>query len=313
MDTNIERNRKGILSTLIVGLIVTIFTGCSSVNTSQEKLKIVATSTMLYDLTLNIVGDEIDCIGLMGVGIDPHLYKASAGDVSKLESADMIVYNGLHLEGQMEDIFSQLDKKGKMIACVSDGIDTNKLLIEEEGSMFDPHIWFDVELWMEAAVYLTQEIIEMDSDNKETYTNNLENYLQELEELEEYVNQRTSEIKMEQRVIVTAHDAFNYLGNAYGYEVRGLQGISTQAETSTSDITDLAEYIAKNEIRSIFIETSVPTKNIEALQEAVKAKGFEVEIGGELYSDSLGDMSEGEGTYIGAFKANIDTIVDGLK
>ncbi len=313
MDTTLERSKNGILHTLIVGLIILVLTGCNSTKTEDESLQIVATTTMLYDLVENIAGSEIECIGLMGVGIDPHLYKASAGDVSKLESADMIVYNGLHLEGEMEEIFQQLGDKGKMIVCASDGLEVSQLLNGEEGQFYDPHIWFDVTLWMNVAQHLTEEIVALDGDNEDVYRENLEAYLLELEDLQEYVLERTSEIAKEHRVIITAHDAFSYLGNAYDFEVMGLQGISTEAETSTSDISGLAAYISQHGIKAIFIESSVPTKNVEALQEAVEAKGFQVEIGGELYSDSLGDASQGHDSYVEAFKSNINTIVDGLK
>lgn len=317
MDTTLERSKNAILHTLIVGLIILVLTGCNSTNTEIETesktLKIVATTTMLYDLVENIAGSEIECIGLMGVGIDPHLYKASAGDVSKLESADMIVYNGLHLEGEMEEIFQQLGEQGKVIACAAGGIELDSLLEGEDGEIYDPHIWFNISLWMNVAEHLTEEIVALDTENEETYRENLQDYLLELKELEQYVIERTQEITEDKRVIITAHDAFNYLGDAYGYEVMGLQGISTVAETSTGDISDLAIYISEHEIKAIFVETSVATKNVEALQEAVKARGFQVEIGGELYSDSLGDASLGHDSYVEACKANIDTIVDGLK
>lgn len=298
----------------LIGAFSAVITGCGSQESTSEKLQIVATTTMLYDLIDTIAGEQIECVGLMGVGVDPHLYKATAGDVTKLESADMIVYNGLHLEGELVDVLIQFESKGIQVVCASDALSSEDLLEgEEEGELYDPHIWFDVANWKEVAVHVTEGIIELDGDNQDEYTQNLEEYLQELEELEIYINNRTNEISPEQRVIITAHDAFNYLGNAYGYTVMGLQGISTEAETSTGDISKLATYISENEIKAIFIESSVPTKNIEALQEAVNAKGFEVSVGGELYSDSLGNEGDGHNTYVGAFKANIDTIVDSLK
>lgn len=311
---NLKYLKKLLLTISIIGGILATITGCGTQEIKEEKITIVATTTMLHDLIETIAGDNLECIGLMGVGIDPHLYKATAGDVNKLESADMIVYNGLHLEGELEDVLIQLEGKGTSVVSASQGIETAQLLSsEEEGEMYDPHIWFDVAIWKDVASYITSEIIELDPENEQDYEASLEQYLDELDQLEIYIKERTDEVSPEQRVIITAHDAFNYLGNAYGYEVRGLQGISTQAETSTGDISQLATYISEHQIKSIFIESSVPTKNIEALQEAVKAKGFEVVVGGELYSDSLGDESNGHNTYVGAFKANIDTIVDSLK
>lgn len=310
-----QKYRKNIMSVIaVLGVGVILISGCGSEKGESENLKIVATTTMLYDLVETIAGENIDCVALMGVGVDPHLYKATAGDVSKLESADMIVYNGLHLEAELESVLTQLGEKGTSVVTASDGINPGKLLVsDEEGEMYDPHIWFDVSIWEEVAIHVTDEIITMDNKNQELYENNLSQYLMELEELKQYIIKRTNEITQDKRVIITAHDAFGYLGNGYGYEVMGLQGISTESEISTGEISTLANYITEHEIKAIFIESSVPTKNIEALQEAVKAKGFEVTVGGELYSDALGDEENGHNTYVGAFTANIDTIVDSLK
>lgn len=308
-------NIKKITSRIaVLWVCLASLTGCGNHEVESDRKQIVATTTMLYDLVDTIAGEQIECVGLMGVGIDPHLYKATAGDVNKLENADMVVYNGLHLEGELEDVLVQLEKKGISVITASDGLKSQNLLASDEASgLYDPHIWFDVENWKEVAAYVTEGIIELDSENKELYQENLNQYLEDLDLLNQYIIERTNEVKEEQRVIITAHDAFNYLGQGYGYEVMGLQGISTEAESSTGDISALANYIAEHEIKAIFIESSVPTKNIEALQEAVKAKGFDVKVGGELYSDALGDESQGHNTYIGAFTANIDTIVDSLK
>lgn len=308
---------RTILSGILTLGLLTFTTACGTDTkeaTTDDKLNLVATTTMLADLAEVIGGDAITVTGLMGVGVDPHLYKASAGDVSKLENAQIILYNGLHLEGEMTDIFAKLETDSKTILSVGDSLDETLLLMsEEEGELYDPHIWFDVSVWKEVATKVAQMLIELDDNNKELYSNNLEGYLVELSELEEYINNRTMEVPESQRVIITAHDAFNYLGNAYGFEVRGLQGISTEAETSTGDISSLASYIVERQIKAVFVESSVPTKNMEALQEAVKAKNFQIEMGGELYSDSLGDESKGHDTYIATFKYNIDTIVEALK
>lgn len=301
---------------LSVGLLTfTTACGTNTEETSEEgKLNLVATTTMLADLAEIIGGDAINTTGLMGVGVDPHLYKASAGDVTTLENADIILYNGIHLEGQMSNIFGQLASMNKYVLSAEEALDTTELLtLEDEDYAYDPHVWFDVSIWKKVAQYLSQSLSEIDPENAQLYANNLEVYLEELEDLEIYILDRIEEIPEESRIIVTAHDAFNYLGAAYGLEVMGLLGISTESETSTSDISTLASFIVDHEIKAIFIESSVSTKNVEALQEAVKAKGFTVVIGGELYSDSLGDESAGHDTYISTFYANIDTIVDALK
>lgn len=304
-----------ILSMLVFGCIATL-SGCTTQTSAEKegKLNIVTTTTMLYDLAQIIGGEAVEATALMGPGIDPHLYQASAGDVTKMQQADVVIYNGLHLEGKMSDVFASLENQNRTIICIENGLDTTKLLADEDNpELHDPHIWFDASLWMEAATYTAKSLIEADPANKTLYEENLDSYMKDLEELDAYIKDRVNELPESQRVLITAHDAFRYFGKAYGFQVKGLQGISTDAEAGTADVSNLATFIAENKIRAIFVESSVPPKNIEALQAAVQAQGFEVEIGGELYSDSLGDESSGHNTYILTCKANIDTIVNALK
>ncbi len=309
--------KRIIVLILSISLII-LAVGCANEQedklVGEEKVNVVATTTMLRDLVTQIGGEKVEVVGLMGPGIDPHLYKASAGDVTRMQEADLIVYNGMHLEGKMGDIFKNLRDRDKEVLAVVEGIDQQKLLAsaDYEGS-YDPHIWFDLKLWMEVSRMVADTLIKLDPAEQEHYTNARDIYLLELEELEQYIKARAGELKAEQRVLVTAHDAFNYFGNAYGFEVRGLQGISTAAEAGTQDVSKLADYIVENQIKAIFVESSVPVKNIQALQEAVAARGFEVNIGGELYSDSTGSLGTEEETLIGTLKHNIDTIVDALK
>lgn len=301
---------------LLFFIMASMLSGCSKpeASTANNKLQVVTTTTMLADLASIIGGEHLEVIGLMGPGIDPHLYQASAGDVTSMQNADIVVYNGLHLEGKMGDIFASLDQQGRTVICIEDGLDESMLMKDEDDvSMPDPHIWFNVAIWQDAARHLTGQLCEVDTENAEDYQVNLEGYLAELEELDSYIRGRVQELPEHQRVLVTAHDAFRYFGAAYGFDVKGLQGISTDAEAGTADVSTLANFIAENEIKAIFIESSVPPKTIEALQAAVQARGFDVAIGGELYSDSLGDADSGDDTYILTFKANIDTIVDALK
>ena len=314
MNTKLKRFLSAVLVSL--GMIVS-FAGCAQTvptEADDDTLNVVATTTMLADLTDNIGGDHVSVSGLMGAGVDPHLYEASAGDVTLMQNADIVVYNGLHLEGKMGDIFESLTEQDSAVICIEHGLDESKLLEwEDEGGTHDPHVWFDVSLWMDAAEIVADGLSAVDPDNVADYQANLEQYLAELEELDIYIRERVAEVPEEQRVLITAHDAFSYFGQAYGFEVMGLQGISTEAEAGTADVSDLATFIAENEIKAIFVESSIPTKTIEALQEATLAKGFDVQIGGELYSDSLGDAESGTETYVFTFKANIDTIVDALK
>lgn len=307
--------KKILILIIVVSILTTVVSGCGSPNKENDTgYKVVATTTLVADLVKSIGGEYVGVQGLMGPGVDPHLYKASAGDVKLMQNADMVVYNGLHLEGKMGEIFENIEDSEKVILAVTQGIDESSFIdfVSSPGS-FDPHIWFDVKLWKEAAKTVAEGLKELDEEHAKDFDINLEKYLGELDELEEYINQRISEIPRENRVLITAHDAFNYFGNAYGFEVKGLQGISTASEAGTSDVRQLAKFIVEKKIKAIFVESSVPRKSIEALQEAVKAQGFEVEIGGELYSDSTGDAGTDDETYIGTFKANIDTIIDALK
>lgn len=300
----------------VVLCLMLLLSGCSkpaaNVNSSKDTLNVVATTTMLSDLSKIIGGDRVTVNGLMGSGIDPHLYQASAGDVNLMQKAQIVVYNGLHLEGKMGEIFENLNDQN--VICIEDGLDPSMLLMSEaDSNIYDPHIWFDVTLWKQAALTVADGFKEADPEYAKQYDENLANYLKELEELDAYILSRTSELNEDQRVLVTAHDAFQYFGKAYGFEVKGLQGISTDAEAGTADVSALADFIAVRQIKAIFVESSVPPKTIEALQSAVKAKGFDVAIGGELYSDSLGGENSDAQTYILTVRSNIDTIVDALK
>ena len=276
------------------------------------QLNIVATIGMIADIAQTVGGDHVKMTGLMGPGIDPHLYRATAGDVSRLSGADVIFYNGLHLEAKMAEVLQRLSGQIKTVA-VTNGIDRSMLLTppEFEGA-YDPHVWFDVGLWKSAVEIIRDTLIEVDAKHAENYERNSRVYLATLDELHEYVKAQAERIPENQRVLVTAHDAFNYFGRAYGFQVRGLQGISTVTEAGTADIQDLAKFIVQRRIPSMFVETSVSSRNIEAVQAAVKSRGFDVEIGGKLFSDAMGDAGTPEGTYVGMVRHNIDTIVKSL-
>jgi manganese/zinc/iron transport system substrate-binding protein len=279
---------------------------------SSRKIQVITTTSMITDLVKVIGGERVEVKGLMGPGVDPHLYKASAGDVSRLQGADAIFYNGLHLEAAMSEVLEQMHGRTKTVA-VTDGIDKATLLAPPEfAGAYDPHVWFDATMWMKAAERVRDALAELDPNSASIYKSNGENYLEELSNLHNYIRTEAGKIPQEQRVIVTAHDAFNYFGRAYGFEVRGLQGISTATEAGAADVQNLAQFIAERKIPSIFVESSVPRRSIEALQAAVKSKGHNVSIGGQLFSDALGDPGTPEGTYIGMIRYNIDTIVKAL-
>ncbi len=280
----------------------------------ETKLQVVATTTIVGDLVRTIGGDDVHVEALMGPGVDPHLYKASAGDVRRMSSAEVIFYSGLHLEGKMTDVLEGMNQRGARTVAVAECIPEDRLIsLQGFAGLHDPHVWFDVDLWAQTVDCVVQALAELNPAGAETYNTNADRYLDELAQLDLWVQQRAGELPPEQRVLVTAHDAFAYFGRAYGFEVRGLLGVSTASETGTSDIQQLAEFIVERRIPAVFVETSVPRRYVEALQEAVAARGFDVKIGGSLFSDSLGTAGTPEGSYGGTVRANVDTIVDGLR
>lgn len=286
-------------------------TGETGGNPADQKLRVVTATGMIADIAQNVGGERVEVTALMGPGVDPHLYRASEGDVRRLEEADVVLYNGLHLEAQMGRVLEQMGERTTV--AVTDGIDRDKLLTPAEfQGNYDPHVWFDVTLWMKAAEEVRDMLIAIDPGQADTYRANADQYLSQLRELDGYVREQAQRIPEDKRVIVTAHDAFNYFGRAYGFEVRGLQGISTAAEAGTADVQNMAGFIAERQIPAIFVESSVSPRAVEALQKAVRARGQEVTIGGQLFSDAMGDPGTPDGTYIGMVRHNIDTIVSAL-
>ncbi len=302
--------------TVFFVFVMLVCIGCDTKKASDtsldSKVQVVTTIGMITDIVKNVGGEHLSVVGMMGPGVDPHLYKPTAKDLIRLNSADIIIYNGLHLEAKMGDVLAKMSGDTKSIA-VTDGIDKSKLLsLSEFDGQYDPHIWFDVELWMGAVESVRDTLIELDPDHTAAYQNNAKGYLNQLNELHQYVKTQAEQVIPSQRVLVTAHDAFNYFGKAYGFEVRGLQGISTVTEAAISDVQELASFIAERRIPAIFVESSISSQSLEAVQAAVKSKGFDVQIGGELFSDAMGNVDTPEGTYIGMVRHNIDTIVKGL-
>lgn len=283
-------------------------------NNSNGKLNIVTTTGMIADITKNVGGEYVEVTALMGPGVDPHLYKASEGDVRRLQDANLIFYNGLHLEAQMGEVLEKMNDFGIKTVPVTDKIDRSLLQAPPQfAGNYDPHVWFDVTMWMKAVEQVQETLIETDPSHKSEYEANASAYLAQLDELHQYVLAQAQTVPADKRIIITAHDAFNYFGQAYGFEVRGLQGISTEAQAGTADVQDLVSYIVEKQIPAIFVESSVPQRNVEAVQAAVQAQDFDVQIGGSLFSDAMGSEGTPEGTYIGMVRHNIDTIVRALK
>jgi len=297
---------------LLLIILSIILINCKNVKDNNGKLNVVTTTTMITDLVKNIGGAHINLQGLMGSGVDPHLYKASEGDVTKLSNADIIFYNGLHLEGKLVEVFEKM--KNKKTIAISDALDKNTLIGSEYfASNYDPHIWFDIEYWKQATNFVVKTLSEAIPKQKLAFEENGKTYIDKLNNLKAEIDNTISAIPEEQRILVTAHDAFNYFGKAFNFQVVGLQGLSTATEAGVKDVQKLSTFIIENKVKSIFVESSVPKRTIEALQAAVKSKGHEVSIGGTLYSDALGNAGTVEGTYIGMFEYNVNTIVNTLK
>jgi manganese/zinc/iron transport system substrate-binding protein len=302
-----------ILLPLLPLLLAACGRGVAANQPDDGRLSVVTTIGQIADAAAIVGGDHVRVQSLMGPGTDPHLYTASARDVDKLRDADIVFFNGLFLEAQMEDVLEQMAERQTVVA-VSSGIDTATLLPSANyADEFDPHIWFDVTLWMQTVAKIRDTYVTIDPTNAAAYEANAAAYLAELGQLHAYVLAQAATVPAEQRVLVTAHDAFNYFGRAYDFEVLGLQGISTASEAGTADVQDLAIFIAERRIPAIFVESSVPVRNIEAVQAAVQNRGFDVQIGGRLFSDAMGDAGTPEGTYIGMVRHNIDTIVSALR
>lgn len=288
------------------------FSSTSSPLDDDHRPRITSTVGMITDVTEHIGGDLIRVTGLMGPGIDPHLYKPSAGDIVRLGDADLILYGGLHLEGRMTETFDKINELGsKPTVPVSESIPTDKLLMVNEQT-WDPHVWFDVTLWRIVAQTIATSLADTFPDHADIFATNTEPYLKQLDELDSWIFEQVDRLPEHQRVLITAHDAFNYFGKRYGFDVRGLQGMSTAAEAGAGDVQDLATFIADHEIRAIFVESSVPPSTIEAVQAACRAQGWDVAIGGELYADAMGQAGTPDGTYIGMVRANVTTIVGAL-
>lgn len=286
--------------------------GRSAEPADDGRVRVVATIGMIADGAARVGGERVVVTGMMGPGIDPHLYKASEGDVRRLFRADVIFFNGLHLEAKMGEVLQQMGGEARTVAVAERVSDSRLLTPPEFEGAYDPHIWFDVSLWMHAVEAIRDGLSEEDPANAAEYEARAAAYLAELSELDAYVRAQAARVPAERRVLVTAHDAFNYFGRAYGFEVRGLQGISTASEAGTADVQKLAEFIAERRIPAVFVESSISPRTIQAVQAAVRSRGFDVAIGGELYSDALGDPDSSAGNYIGMVRHNIDTIVTAL-
>ncbi len=279
-----------------------------------KPLRVTATTGMVADLVQSVGGDRVAVSLLMGPGVDPHLYKATASDVSKIRRADVVFYTGLHLEGKMQDLFLQMAKGKKKVFAVTEDLPHARLLSPPEfAGSHDPHVWFDVPLWTLCADSVARRLAEADPANKDAYAANAEALRKKHAALHDWALKKAAELSPEKRILVTSHDAYNYFGKAYGFQVVGLQGISTVTEAGLADVTKLIDFIKEKKLKAVFVESSVPHATIERI-----SRDAGVKIGGELFSDAMGAPGQMEngydlGTYEGMIKHNLTTIVEALK
>lgn len=302
-----------ILATALL-LCLALATGCAQKKeTGPHKLRVVATTGMIGDAVKVITSGRVKLNSLMGPGVDPHLYKATKGDLDLLHEADAIFYNGLNLEAKMAEILGKMGRN-KTTVEVGRAIDTTLLRHPQEFKGHpDPHIWFDVSMWTTAVERIADVLIELLPADSQLFRQNAQTYVDSLIVLHDWVDLQVQTIPAERRLLVTAHDAFGYFGRAYDIEVKGLQGISTVAEAGLLDVTRMIDLLVLRKIKAVFVESSVPPKAIEAVVDGCRSRGHEVVIGGELFSDAMGTAGTYEGTYLGMVRHNVNTIVNSLK
>lgn len=297
-------------ATVLLSLGVSIL----PIQAADKKLKVATTVTMVADLARQIGRERVEVDALMGPGVDPHLYKAAASDITTLQQADVIFYSGLLLEGKMQDIFAKLARSKRFVYPVTEAIPIEKLLEPPEfAGHYDPHVWFDVPLWKLCVDVVTKGLSEADSAGKDFYEKRAAETRARMDELHAWALKKSAELPAERRILVTSHDAYNYFGRAYGFQVVGLQGISTVTEAGLADMAKLTDFIKQKKVKAVFVETSVPHHTIERI-----SKDTGVKIGGELFSDAMGTPGQIEngydlGTYEGMIKHNMTTIVEALK
>jgi manganese/zinc/iron transport system substrate-binding protein len=295
-------------SLLIAGVLLALpFTAWA-----QDPLKVVATTGMIADAARQVGGDEVEVKGLMGPGVDPHAYRQTRSDIVAMTRADLILWHGLYLEAQMEGFFHDLERKRTVVA-VAEGLDKSKLRAHDDyADKFDPHVWMTPDLWRDVVIEVQKALTDVRPEAAEVFAANAEKHLADLDRLSAYAAETLIQVPDTNRVLLTAHDAFGYFGGSYGYEVLGIQGISTQSEAGLNRIGELVDLLVDRQITAVFVESSVSDRSIRALIEGAAAKGHKVHVGGELFSDAMGEEGTYEGTYIGMLDHNITVIAGAL-
>lgn len=310
----VEKNMRIIFITasVCVGIIIlaTLKYSLQENCATKSKKRVVCTTGMIGSVLHEIAGDRLDIICLMGPGVDPHVYKAKPTDVMNIQKADLILYNGLHLEGKMVELFEELAATKKVIA-VSSWLDKT-LLINATDQAYDPHVWHDVNLWRQILFPLTHELCLIDPENALFFSKNAEHYNDELTDLDIKMKNTFARIPAKKRILVTAHDAFSYFGRAYGFEVVAVQGVSTDVQPGLADLTNLVSFLIKHNVPVIFLESCIPKRSIEAVVEMVTRSGSSIQVGGELLADALGEHEKDADTYTGMILHNMYTIMEGF-
>lgn len=303
-----------LLGTLALGLGALLLPGCDKPSAGQpnaRKLVIVCTTSIVGDTVWRVAGDRADVTSLMGEGVDPHLYKASTGDVRALSEADVIFYSGIHLEGKLGEVLEKLATSRPVVA-LADAVPQAQLRAFGPNA-HDPHLWFDVSLWKLGAARVADTLAKADPANASLYAANAKALEAQFGELDTQIRAILDVVPQERRVLVTAHDAFGYFARAYGFEVHGIQGVSTESEASLKDVNALVDLLVSRKIPAVFVESSIPRKTIDALIEGCQSRGHAVSIGGQLFSDAMGRPGTPEGTYPGMVLHNARVIADALK
>jgi len=279
----------------------------------RPPLNVVATTGMIADTVHNVAGERATVTGLMGPGVDPHLYQPTRADIAKLMRADVIFYNGLLLEGKMTDALMRVASSGRPVVAVTEQLDKSSLLAPPEfEGLYDPHVWMDPRAWTKTVDVIRDRLIEQDPDAASTYRSNAESYKSRLMDLDAYAERILSSVPENQQILVTAHDAFNYFGRRYDFEVVGIQGISTESEAGVQDIQRIVDLLVEKKIPAVFVESTISERNVRALADGARARGHSVRIGGELFSDAMGARGTYEGTYVGMIDHNVTVITRAL-
>jgi len=266
---------------------------------------------MIADIVKQVAGDKAEVANIIGTGVDPHLFNPTRSDVAVLLKSKIVFYAGLLLEGQMTDILLKISRK-RPVYAVTELLDDTYLIHDDSTNHSDPHVWMDVRGWMKAVEVVAAALSEFDPSNAASYKDNAAAYLAKLEKLDAYARQVIGSIPDAQKIMVTAHDAFRYMGRAYGIEVMGIQGLSTESEAGLKDINRIVDTLVERRIPAVFVESSVSDKNVKALLEGAGSRGHRVQIGGELFSDAMGKDGSYKGTYIGMIDHNATTIARAL-